>query len=212
MIVALLNQEGSVDRMSVALRLAAEWALHGQCAAVTEVYPERPALGGAEQRVPPRGLGLFDVAGLERTTLRREAPALARVVDDVIIDGPPRIDGPMRSALLAADIVLIPVRPLPFDGLASPEIFGSLWETCLRCSRLAASFELNRCGMRTDNVRETTGILADHAPPMPARTIGQHVVFADATQSGRLVLDVTARNAAAREIAAYAAELVRIAV
>jgi len=212
MIVALLNQEGSVGNMRLALRLAGEWALRGRCAMVTDAYPERSPLGRAEQRVPACGLGLFGVVGLARGTLQGEVPELARVIDDIITDDQPHIDGPMRSALLAADIVLIPVRPLPFDVSASPEIFGSLRETGLRCSRLAATFELIRCGTRTDDVRETTRALADHAPPMRARTVGQHVVFADDARSGRLVFDVIARNAAAREIAAYAAKVVRIAV
>jgi len=212
MIVALLNQEGSVGNMRIALRLAGEWALRGRCAMVTDAYPERSALDGAEQRIPACGLGLFGVAGLARDALHGEAPELARVIDDIIADDQPHIDGPMRSALLAADIVLIPVRPLPFNVGASPEIFGSLCETGLCCSRLAATFELTRCGTRTDNVRETTGALADHAPPMRAGTIGQHVVFADDERSDRLAFDVIARSTAARGIAAFAAGVVRIAV
>ena len=40
----------------------------------------------------------------------------------VVIDGPPRIAGLMRSALLAADLVLIPAQPSPFDGWASGEM------------------------------------------------------------------------------------------
>lgn len=38
-----------------------------------------------------------------------------------MIDGPPRVAGLMRSALLAADLVLVPVQPSPFDGWASAE-------------------------------------------------------------------------------------------
>ena len=59
---------------------------------------------------------LFGVIGLARDTLHREAPELARDALHVVIDGPPRITGLMRSALLAADLVLIPAQPSPFDG------------------------------------------------------------------------------------------------
>jgi chromosome partitioning protein len=51
---------------------------------------------------------LSGVIGLARDTLHREAPELARDADHVVIDGSPRIAGLMRSALLAADLVLIP--------------------------------------------------------------------------------------------------------
>ena len=61
---------------------------------------------------------LFGVIGLARDTLHREAPELARDADHVVIDGPPRVAGLLRSALLAADLVLIPAQPSPFDGWA----------------------------------------------------------------------------------------------
>ena len=38
--------------------------------------------------------------GLARDTLHHEAPEIARGVDDVLIDGPPRIAALLRSALL----------------------------------------------------------------------------------------------------------------
>jgi chromosome partitioning protein len=40
---------------------------------------------------------------------------IARDADHVVIHSPPR----MRSALLAADLVLVPAQPSPFDGWAS---------------------------------------------------------------------------------------------
>jgi chromosome partitioning protein len=40
--------------------------------------------------------------------LHREAPEIARDADHVVIDGPPRLATLMRSALRAADIVVIP--------------------------------------------------------------------------------------------------------
>ena len=46
---------------------------------------------------------------------------------------------------------------------------------------------------------------------MLASTVGQRVVFADAAQSGRLVFELAEQSAAAREIAALAAEVGRIA-
>jgi len=53
--------------------------------------------------------------------------------------------------------------------------------------------------------------LAEHDPPLLASTIGQRVAFADAEQSGRLVFELAERRAAAREIAALAADVARIA-
>ena len=75
--------------------------------------PTRLALDWSEQRARRRYDRLFGVIGLARDTLHREAPELARDARHLIIDGPPRIAGLMRSALLAADLALIPVQPSP---------------------------------------------------------------------------------------------------
>ncbi|MFG1384618.1 AAA family ATPase, partial [Xanthobacter sp. V3C-4] len=89
---------------------------------------------------------LFGVVGLARDTLHREAPELARDADHVVIDGPPRVAALMRSALLAADLVLIPVQPSPLDGWASAEMLALLSEARIYRPELAARFVLNRCG------------------------------------------------------------------
>jgi hypothetical protein len=71
----------------------------------------------------------------------------------------------MRSALLAADLVLIPVQPSPLDGWASAEMLALLSEARIYRPQLAARFVLNRCGARTVIARETAETLADHDPP-----------------------------------------------
>ncbi|MEQ1671671.1 MAG: ParA family partition ATPase, partial [Hyphomicrobium sp.] len=154
---------------------------------------------------------LFGVVGLARDTLHREAPEIARTVDHVVIDGPPRVAALMRSALLAADLVLIPVQPSPFDGWASAEMLSLLAEAKIYRPQLAARFVLNRCGARTIIARETAETLADHDPPLLASRIGQRVAFADTAQTGRLVFEIDEGGPAAREIAALTAEIGRIA-
>jgi chromosome partitioning protein len=70
---------------------------------------------------------------------------------------------------------------------------------------------LNRCGARTVIARETADALANHEPPVLAARVGQRVVSADAARTGRLVSEVARSELAAREIAALAAEIERIA-
>ena len=145
--------------------------------------------------------------GLARETLHRELPDLARDVDHVVIDGPPRVTGIARSALLAADLVIIPATPSPFDGWASAEMLRLLDEARVFRPGLAARLLLNRCAARTVIARETAQALTEHDPPALTARVGQRVAFADAARTGRLVGETPSGAVAAAEIDAVAAEI-----
>src|SRR5271169_3169888 len=202
MIVALLNHKGGVGKTTLALHLAGEWAREGKRVNLVDADPRGSALDWSEQRLKESWPRLFGVVGLAHDTPPREAPELARNADHVVIDGPPRIAGLMRSALLAADLALIPAQPSPFDGWASGEILKLIDEARIFRPQLVARFVLNRCAARTVIARETAEALAEHEPPVLAARIGQRVSFADVARSGRLVAELDLGGRAACEISA----------
>lgn len=211
MIVALLNQKGGVGKTTLALHLAGEWARRGDRVTLVDADPQGSALDWSEQRAREGLPRLFGIIGLARDTLHREAPELARNMDHIVIDGPPRVAGLMRSALLASDVVLIPVQPSPFDGWASAEILRLIEEARIFRPKLVVRFVLNRSAARTIIARETSEALADQDPPVLRSSIGQRVVFATAAQLGRLAIEIDPDSLAATEITALATEIGRLA-
>ena len=113
MIIALLNQKGGVGKITLALHLAGQWAQQSKRIILIDADPQGSALDWSEHRAREGLQRLFGVVGLARDTLHQEAPELARDARHLIIDGPPRVAGLMRSAPLAADLVLIPAQPSP---------------------------------------------------------------------------------------------------
>ena len=207
MIVALLNQKGGVGKTTLALNLAGRWAGKGRRVVVVDADPQGSALDWSEQRTKLGHPRLFGVLGLPRATLHHELPAIAADVDHVIVDGAPRVTGVARSALLAADIVIVPATPSPLDGWASAEMLRLLGEARVFRPDLVARMVLNRCASRTVIARETTATMADQEPPVLTARIGQRVIFAEAAATGQLVHELDPGSLAAAEIAALATEI-----
>jgi len=144
MIIALLNQKGGVGKTTLATHIAGELAFRGQQVILLDADPQGSSLDWTQRRSQQGLPRLFSAVGLARGTLHQEAPELARRADHVVIDGPPRIAALARSALLAADCVLIPVQPSPYDLWASAEMVALIREAQVFRPQLAAAFVINR--------------------------------------------------------------------
>ena len=206
MIVALLNDKDDVGKTTLPLHLDGERARKGNRVILIDADPQGSALDWSERRARegiPHPFGVFGLAG---KTLHREVPELARDDGHIVFDGPPRIAGLMRSALLAAGLVPIPLLQPSFEGSASGETLIPIDEARIFRRQTATPFPLNRRAARTVMALEVADALADHEPPVLVARIGQHMAFADAAQPGRLVSELT-EHSLAPETAAFALEV-----
>lgn len=202
-VIALLNQKGGAGKTTLATHLAGELAWAGRRVTLLDADPQGSALDWAQRRAQSGLERLYGVFGLARDTLHHEAPQIAQEADFVIIDGPPRVAALARSALLAADLVLIPVQPSAYDVWATQEMVQLIVEAQVFRPALRAAFVINRRIVGTVIGREARAALADQPFAALTTEVSQRVAFADSVAAGRLVGEVAPAGTAAREIHAF---------
>jgi chromosome partitioning protein len=205
MIISLLNQKGGVGKTTLAIHLAMGLAKRGKRILLIDADPQGSALDWSLSRSDSP---LFSVVGLPNATLHREAPKLATDYDHIIIDGPPRVYEVARSAIMASDIVLIPVQPSPYDVWAAKEIVDLLQEASTFKETLKSGFVINRKIVNTAIGRDVAEALSSYAVPMMTSQICQRVSFAESAAQGQTVLETDPGSIASQEIENLITELV----
>lgn len=127
-VIAVLNQKGGVGKTTLTVHLATALARRGEKVLLIDADPQGSALDWSAARlVAP----LFPVAGIPKASLHKELPGLAANYSIVLIDGPPRVNDVAKSAIMASDLVLIPVQPSPYDVWAAKNIIDLLHESSM---------------------------------------------------------------------------------
>ena len=204
MIVTLQNQKGGVGKTTLTLHLAHWLTLRGQRVLVVDADPQGSARDWLEARQSPTP---FAVVGLDRPTLHRDLGPLLRDYDVVVIDAPPRVTDIARSAILAADLVIIPVQPSPLDVWAANDTVALLHDAQVYKEHIAAVFVINREIVHTAIGREVSEALARSALPVLAAHVAQRVSFAESMAQGQTVFETRRDPKASAEIEAVGAEL-----
>ena len=198
MILGVLSQKGGVGKTTLSLNIAAHHAMQGRRVLVVDADPQGSALTWSTMRERPP---LFPVVGMAKPSLHRELPAIAADYDLTVIDGAPRVNDLGRAAILASDLVLIPVQPSPFDVWAADDTVQLVREAQQFKDRLGAAFAINRKIVNTAIGRDVAAAFTDAPFPVLPAAISQRVVFAESAGQGLTVCEVAPAGDAAREIA-----------
>lgn len=201
--LAILNQKGGVGKTTMATGIAAVLTESGYKVLLVDADPQGSSLLWKNAR---KDDSLFPVVGIPHSELHKDVKQVGAGFDFIIIDGPPSISEVARSAIMAADLVLIPVQPSPYDIWASKDVAklvsdGQIFKDMLKCA-----FVINRKIPNTVIGRAVGESLSKYPHPVLSSSLTQRVIYAEAAINGQTLNEVDKDGVATKEMEAVVAE------
>lgn len=202
-VIAVLNQKGGAGKTTIATHLARALQLGGADVLLIDSDPQ----GSARDWAAVREDQPVSVVGLDRPTIERDLKNVARK-DFVVIDGAPQAADLAVSAIKAANFILIPVQPSPYDIWATADLVDLVKQRMeITDGKLRAAFVVSRAIKGTRIGKEITEALNGYDLPILATRITQRVSYPGSAAAGSTVLDLEPDSEASREMTALATEI-----
>jgi chromosome partitioning protein len=205
MFIVAAGQKGGVGKSCVSICVAAEALKRGRRVLMVDADPQgtvRTWHGEAKEHGHPA-----PVVMLFGETMHKELPPLAKDFDLVVIDCPPRHSEIQRSALLLADIVVLPCGGSSSDAWALVASLKLIKEARKRRPQLDARILLNKIKPSTALGRGAREVLAATGCPVLATEWRDRIVYQEAIGEGLGVSTYAPRSEAAGEVRALVDEL-----
>lgn len=202
MIISILNQKGGTGKTTLAVNMAREYTKRTLKTLLVDSDSQGSALRWHEQS----GGDLIDLTCLPVTTLDKDVAKFKDRYERIIIDGIPRMSPLTICAIKAADVVLIPVQPSPYDIWATEDLVCLVKERIeITEGKLKAAFIVCRNISGTVLGRGIPDQLAQLGLPVFVHGTYQRQEYAKCVAEGRTVCE--GNTEATKEIVAIVNEL-----
>jgi chromosome partitioning protein len=200
-IITVAQQKGGAGKTTMTAHLAVAWAASGKRrVAVVDIDPQGSLSQWykvRESRLGENATGLT-FATISGWRVRSELDRLKYTHDIILIDSPPHTDAEARTAIRAADLVVIPLQPSPMDVWAT-----SATITICKQERVPVKMVLNRVHPQAKLTEAVSGEMVG----LTANRFGNRVIFAGSLMQGLGVTEADPNSIAANEVRALSKEI-----
>lgn len=202
-VIAVLNQKGGSGKTTIATHLSRALQLGGAEVLLVDSDPQ----GSARDWAAVSETQPLPVIGIDRPTIERDLKSLGHK-DFIVIDGAPQAADLAVSAIKAANFILIPVQPSPYDIWATADLVDLVKQRIeVTDGKLKAAFVVSRAIKGTKIGAEITDALRGYGLPVLESRITQRVSYPSTAAGGTTVSDAEPDGEAAKEITALANEI-----
>jgi chromosome partitioning protein len=178
-VIAVVNQKGGAGKTTVSMNLAGSFAHRSGKVLVVDADPQgtatRWAASASDDRLFPASVIGLSAAN---TKVHREVKKFVADYDWIIIDCPPAADSPVpQSALLIADLALVPLIPSPLDMWAAVGIREVIYNVSAINETLKARLVLNQYQGNTSLAKEALDILSQFGIELCQSRIASRQVY-----------------------------------
>ena len=202
-VIAVLNQKGGSGKTTIATHIARALQLSGADVLLVDSDPQ----GSARDWAAVKEEQTLTVVGIDRPTIDRDIKNIAHQ-DFVIIDGAPQAADLAISAIKAANFILIPVQPSPYDIWATAALVDLVKQRIeVTDGKLQAAFVVSRAIKGTKIGSEVAAALEGYGLPVLESRITQRVSYPSTAAIGTTILDNEPGSDGAAEIYALINEI-----
>lgn len=177
MIIAIGGQKGGTGKTTTTIALADAWHKAGKSVLLIDADPQRSAMTWGDVRAEAGLESPSIIAMGEAMHKRDQLPKLAGGFDVVLIDCPPRFGKILRSALMVADLIIMPCGPSDVDAWALTETLDLVEEAQTLRDELRSAVLITRKVPRTTIGRTARELLAEGGHPVLNTEMGYRVAY-----------------------------------
>lgn len=192
-VITIAQQKGGAGKTTIAAHLAVAFSQRGKRVTAIDIDPQGSftqwhALRKEKYGADYTGMKFISISGWR---LHSEINAIKDDADVIIVDSPPHTQSETKTAIRAADLVIIPAQPSPTDLWATKDTME-----LVGVERIPHRVLLNRV---IPNAKLTQQV-ADQFENVMASKIGNRISFASAMIDGRTVTETYPGSVAALEV------------